>query len=158
MGLAVYGKRTTEAPPTTFEIKLGDATRQPLQDALMANPLSALVVDDSQTVRLIITQHLNNIGISDVDMAEDGNAALERLRQRRYDLMISDWEMQPMSGEQLLKAVRQDPKSARMPIILITGTATRGTSWLAGANAYLPKPFTDGDFQKAIAAVFGKKL
>jgi len=123
----------------------------------MTNPLSVLVVDDSRTMRLLITEHLNKIGISDVDTTEDGHAALERLRQRRYELMISDWEMQPMGGEQLLKAVRQDPACARMPIILITATGTRGASWLAGANAYLPKPFTDADFQKAIASIFGRK-
>ncbi len=123
----------------------------------MANPTSVLVVDDLQTIRHIVNQHLNKMGISDVDMAEDGSAALERLRERRYDLMISDWEMQPMSGEQLLKTVRQDPANARMPIILLTGTTTRGTSWLAGANAYLPKPFNDGDFQKAIAAACGSR-
>jgi len=123
----------------------------------MTNPLSVLVVDDSQTMRLIVVEQLNKIGISNVETADDGRAALERLRERRYDLMISDWEMQPMGGEQLLKAVRQNPACARMPIILITATGTRGASWLAGANAYLPKPFTDADFQKAISAAFGKK-
>lgn len=83
-------------------------------------------------------------------MAEDGNLALERMREKHYGLLISDWEMPNMSGEEFLKAVRRDPKCMKMPIIMITGTTTRGTSWLAGANAYLQKPFTDADFEKAV--------
>ena len=70
--------------------------------------------------------------------------------KRHYGLLISDWEMPNMSGEEFLKAVRRDPKCMKLPIIMITGTTTRGTSWLAGANAYLQKPFTDADFEKAV--------
>jgi CheY-like chemotaxis protein len=58
--------------------------------------------------------------------------------------------MPNMSGEEFLKTVRRDPKCMKMPIIMITGTTTRGTSWLAGANAYLQKPFNDADFEKAV--------
>jgi two-component system, chemotaxis family, chemotaxis protein CheY len=114
-----------------------------------------LVVDDSQTIRLIITKQLNSLGYSDVDFAEDGQSALECLRKRQYALMISDWEMQPVGGEQLLKAVRQDPNCIKLPIIMITAKSSRGASWLAGANASLSKPFTENDFQKAIKTVFG---
>jgi two-component system, chemotaxis family, chemotaxis protein CheY len=116
--------------------------------------LSVLVVDDSQTIRHIVAKHLRSLGFSDIDEAEDGRAALERLRERQYALMISDWEMAPMGGEQLLKAVRQDARSIKMPVIMITGKTSRGASWLAGANAYLPKPFTETDFAKAIKTVF----
>ena len=119
--------------------------------------LPVLVVDDSQTMRSIVAQLLGNLGFSDIDEATDGGAALERLRARQYALMISDWEMQPMSGDQLIKAVRQDPKCAKLPVIMITATGTRGASWLAGANAYLPKPFTEGDLLKAIKSVFGSR-
>jgi two-component system chemotaxis response regulator CheY len=121
----------------------------------MPNLNSALVVEDSQTIRLIIARHLNSIGVNEVDEAEDGAAALERLGERRYDLMITDWEMHPVGGEELLKAVRQNPKLAKLPIIMITAAASRGTSWLAGADAYLPKPFTEADLQKAITTIFG---
>ncbi|MGA9006146.1 MAG: response regulator [Xanthobacteraceae bacterium] len=116
----------------------------------MITPTAVLVVDDSLTVRNIVVKSLRNLGFSDVDAAEDGNLALERMRAMQYGLLISDWEMPNMSGEEFLKAVRRDPKCMRMPIIMITGTTTRGTSWLAGANASLQKPFTDADFEKAV--------
>jgi len=109
-----------------------------------------LVVDDSATMRTIIVKHLSALGFADVDTAEDGNSALARLKDREYGLIISDWEMQPMGGAELLKRLRQDPKSIKLPVIMITATANRGAAWLAGANAYLPKPFTEDDFQKAI--------
>lgn len=123
----------------------------------MAASLPVLVVDDSATIRLVVTKHLNGLGYADVDHAEDGRAALERMRERQYELMISDWEMQPMGGEQLLKAVRQDAKTFKMPVIMITATGSRGASWLAGANAFLTKPFTESDFQKAIKSVFAPR-
>ena len=117
--------------------------------------IPVLVVDDSQTLRLIVTKHLNSLGFIEVDTAEDGRSALECMRIRQYGLLISDWEMQPMGGEELVKAVRQDPKYMKLPIIMITTLSIRGAAWLAGANAYLPKPFTEADFQKALKAVFG---
>jgi two-component system chemotaxis response regulator CheY len=116
----------------------------------MITPTPVLVVDDSLTIRNIVVKSLRSLGFSDVDVAEDGNLALERMRAKQYGLLISDWEMPNMSGEEFLKAVRRDPKCMKMPIIMITGTTTRGTSWLAGANAYLQKPFTDADFEKAV--------
>jgi two-component system chemotaxis response regulator CheY len=116
----------------------------------MITPTPVLVVDDSLTVRNIIVRSLKSLGFSDVDVAEDGNSALERMRAKQYGLLVSDWEMPNMSGEEFLKTVRRDPKCMKMPIIMITGTTTRGTSWLAGANAYLQKPFTDADLEKAV--------
>jgi len=69
-----------------------------------------LVVDDSQTVRHVVRRHLNALGFNDIDTAEDGQSATELLSKRKYGLLLSDWEMQPMGGEQLLKAVREMPK------------------------------------------------
>ena len=120
----------------------------------MYEAMPVLVVDDSQTIRLVVRKHLEALGFADIDEAADGKAALDCLRERQYALMISDWEMQPMGGEQLLKAVRQDGRHIKMPIIMITASGSRGASWLAGANAYLPKPFTELDFAKAIKTVF----
>jgi len=109
-----------------------------------------LVVDDSIAIRNLVVKHLSGLGFTDVDVAEDGQSALAQLRQKQYGLLISDWEMPNMGGEDLLKTVRQDPKNFKLPIIMITAKTSRGTSWLAGANAYLPKPFTDADFEKAV--------
>jgi len=109
--------------------------------------LPILVVDDSQTVRLVITKQLQNLGFADIDMAEDGEMALQWLSKKRYELVLSDWEMQPMGGEAFLKALRQE---STVPIILITATASRDTSRSAGANVYLPKPFNQFELETAI--------
>jgi len=119
----------------------------------MIPAVPTLVVDDAQTVRSIIAKQLADLGFTEVDQAEDGAAALDRLRQKRYGLVISDWEMPNMGGEQFLKAVRQEPNGSRVRIIMVTGRSVRGTSFLAGANAYLPKPFAQADLEKAIKAV-----
>src|SRR3984885_7243520 len=105
----------------------------------MITPTAVLVVDDSLTVRNIVVKSLRNLGFSDVYAAEDGKLALERMREKQYGLLISDWEMPNMSGEDFLKTVRRDPKCMKMPIIMITGTTTRGTSWLAWAHNHLPR-------------------
>ena len=123
----------------------------------MSTSTSVLVVDDSLTVRNIVVKHLKGLGFTDVDVAEDGNLGLEKIHQKQYGLLISDWEMPNMSGEEFLKMVRQDPKCMKIPIIMITGTTTRGTSWLAGASAYLQKPFTDADFEKAVKSALGSQ-
>lgn len=112
-----------------------------------------LIVDDSQTVRSIVLTHLNSLGFSDVDFAEDGQAGVEKIKQKQYGLIISDWEMPRMSGEQFLKAVRQHAGYMKVPIIVLTSAAVRGTSWLAGANAFLRKPFTQADLRDAIKTV-----
>ena len=112
-----------------------------------------LVVDDSSTMTGIISDLLRKIGFLDIDVAQDGHSALDRLRQKKYGLVLSDWEMQPMSGEQLFKEMRQDKMIGNVPIILVTATAGRGASWLAGASAYLRKPFNEGDLKTAIDRV-----
>jgi two-component system, chemotaxis family, chemotaxis protein CheY len=116
----------------------------------MTVSIAVLVVDDSQTVRSIVVKHLNNLGYTDIDVAEDGQSALDKIKSKHYGLLISDWEMPQLSGEQFLKEARQKPGYTKVPIIMITATTTRGASWLAGANAFLRKPFTEGDLQKAI--------
>ena len=115
--------------------------------------LSVLVVDDSRTITLLISDLLRKLGFTDIDVAHDGPSALDQLRQKQYGLVLSDWEMQPMGGEEFLKAMRQDKQIGNIPTILITGTAGRGASWLAGAGAYLAKPFNEADLQTAIRRV-----
>jgi two-component system chemotaxis response regulator CheY len=115
--------------------------------------ISILVVDDSRTMTLLISDLLRKLGYTDIDVAHDGPSALDRMRLKQYGLVLSDWEMQPMSGEEFLKAMRQDKAIGNVPTILITGTAGRGASWLAGAGAYLAKPFSETDLQIAIKGV-----
>jgi len=115
--------------------------------------LPILVVDDSPTMTRIISDLIRKIGFTDIDTEHDGTSALHRLRQKRYGLVLSDWEMKPMSGEELFKEIRQDKMIGNVPIILITATAGRGASWLAGAAAYLRKPFNENDLKTAIERV-----
>ena len=121
----------------------------------MNTAIPVLVVDDSHTIGLLITKHLRNLGFSDIDVAQDGHAALDCARQKDYGLVISDWEMEPVGGEHLIKTLRQDARFAKVPVILVTGTAGRGSSWLAGADAFLSKPFREGDLATAIRRVLG---
>jgi two-component system chemotaxis response regulator CheY len=119
----------------------------------MIPAVPTLVVDDAQTVRAIIAKQLAELGFKEVDQAEDGAAGLECLRHKQYGLVISDWEMPNIGGEQFLKAVRQEANGRNVPIIMVTGRSVRGTSFLAGANAYLQKPFAQADLEKAIRTV-----
>lgn len=118
--------------------------------ALMNTSMPILVVDDSQTMRSIILGYLNSLEYTEVDFAEDGQSGLEKIEQNQYALVISDWEMPQISGEQFLKAVKQQPGYTKVPIIVITTAAVRGASWLAGANAFLRKPFSQTDLRNAI--------
>ena len=122
----------------------------------MNTAIPVLVVDDSHTMGVIISDFLRKLGFADVDVAHDGQSALDRLHDKQYGLVLSDWEMHPMSGEQFLKELRQDNNYRRIPVILITGKSSRGASWLAGASAYLAKPFSEGDFETAIKRALSK--
>src|SRR3954469_23050257 len=82
--------------------------------------MPVLVVDDYNTMIRIIRNLLKQLGFEDVDDASDGSAALSKLRGKKYGLVISDWNMEPMTGYELLKAVRQDPGLAKTPFIMVT--------------------------------------
>jgi two-component system chemotaxis response regulator CheY len=82
--------------------------------------MSVLVVDDSSSMVSIIRNLLRHLGFADVDDAADGAAALLKLRAKRYGLVISDWNMAPMSGYDLLRELRGDPTLKRTPFIMVT--------------------------------------
>lgn len=119
----------------------------------MKTSIAVLVVDDSRTTARMISDLVRKLGFADVDQAHDGHSALEQLRKKQYGLVLSDWEMHPMSGEEFLKEIRRDETIRKIPVILITAKSGRGASWLAGADAYLAKPFNDGDLQIALKTV-----
>ncbi|WP_294056665.1 response regulator [Sphingomonas sp.] len=104
-----------------------------------------LVVDDSRTTRRIVTSMIHGFGIWQVDEACDGAEALDLLDRRHYSLLISDWRMAPMSGFELLIAVRANPKTRGLPFLMITAENDYGeiiNAKSAGATSYLMKPFT----------------
>lgn len=119
--------------------------------------MSILVVDDYKTMVRIIRNLLKQLGFDDVDEAADGSEALGKLRQRKYGLVISDWNMEPMTGYELLKEVRSDPSLSRTPFIMITAeskTENVIAAKKAGVNNYIVKPFNAQTLKGKIDAVF----
>ena len=116
-----------------------------------------LVVDDYNTMIRIICNLLKQLGFHNVDNATDGSAALAKLRGGSYGLVISDWNMAPMTGYDLLKEVRADPAIGNVPFIMITAeskTENVIAAKRAGVNGYIVKPFNAETLQSKIATVF----
>jgi len=118
-----------------------------------------LVVDDSQAVRLNVRSFLRSMGFSDIDLAEDGLVALQKLRARGYGLVISDWVMDKVDGYELLKTVRDDAKLKHTPFIMITANNEPQKVMLAkqaGVSNYIMKPFTIAVLKQKLEAVLGR--
>lgn len=117
-----------------------------------------LVVDDYQTMVRILRNLLKQIGFNDVDDASDGQAALEKLKSKKYGLVISDWNMAPMTGYELLQQVRADAELGSLPFIMVTAEAKTENvvaAKKAGVNNYIVKPFNAETLRSKISAVFG---
>jgi len=103
-----------------------------------------LVVDDYKTMLRIIRNLLKQIDFHNVDEAADGHEGLRKLREGHFGLIISDWNMQPMTGLQLLQAVRAEPLLARIPFIMVTAESKADNvvaAKRAGVSNYIVKPF-----------------
>ena len=121
--------------------------------------MPVLVVDDYKTMIRIIRNLLKQLGFSDVDEAADGTEALAKMKERGYGLVISDWNMEPMTGYQLLKEVRADDALKPTPFILITAeskTENVIAAKKAGVNNYIVKPFNAATLKSKIEAVIGE--
>ena len=119
--------------------------------------MQILVVDDYRTMIRIIRNLLKQIGYEQVDEATDGSEALTKMRGKRYGLVISDWNMEPMTGYELLKEVRADPALAPTPFIMVTAeskTENVVAAKKAGVNNYIVKPFNAQTLKNKIDAVF----
>ena len=117
-----------------------------------------LVVDDYNTMVRIIRNLLRQVGFTNVDDASDGIGALRRLREKRYSLVISDWNMEPMTGYELLKEMRADPVLAAVPFIMITAeskTENVIAAKEAGVNNYIVKPFNAATLKTKLSSVLG---
>lgn len=122
----------------------------------LAKPI--LVVDDYQTMVRIIRNLLKQIGFEDIDDASDGSAALEKLQHRRYGLVISDWNMEPMTGFELLQRLRADERLKATPFIMVTAeskTENVVAAKKAGVSNYIIKPFNAQTLRSKIEAVCG---
>jgi len=103
-----------------------------------------LVVDDYQTMIRIIRNLLKQLGFENVDDASDGTAAIAKMRDKKYGLVISDWNMEPMSGFELLQKVREETTLSQTPFIIVTAeskTENVIAAKKAGVSNYIVKPF-----------------
>ena len=119
--------------------------------------MSVLVVDDYSTMVRIIRNLLRQVGFNNVDDASDGISALRRLREKKYQLVISDWNMEPMTGYELLKEMRADPDLAPIPFIMITAeskTENVIAAKKAGVSNYIVKPFNAATLKAKIDAIY----
>lgn len=121
--------------------------------------MNVLIVDDYKTMLRIIRNLLKQLGFNNVDEATDGSQALGKLKEKKYGLVISDWNMQPMTGLQLLKAVRADENLSSTPFIMVTAeskTENVMAAKEAGVNNYIVKPFNAETLKGKIESVIGK--
>ena len=118
-----------------------------------------LIVDDYKTMLRIIRNLLKQLGFENVDEATDGAAALSKLRGKQYGLVISDWNMEPMTGLQLLREVRADAKLKALPFIMVTAESKKEnviTAKEAGVSNYIVKPFNAATLKMKLEAVIGQ--
>jgi two-component system chemotaxis response regulator CheY len=119
--------------------------------------LKFLVVDDFATMRRIIRNLLKELGFSNVDEAEDGISALQKLRAERYDFVVSDWNMPNMTGIDLLRNIRADEQLKSLPVLMVTAEAKKENiiaAAQAGASGYVVKPFTAATLDEKLKKVF----
>ena len=121
--------------------------------------MQILIVDDYTTMLRIIKNLLKQLGFNNVDEATDGSMALEKLKSKTYNLIISDWNMEPMSGLELLKTIRasSEPYKA-IPFIMVTAeskTENVIAAKQAGVNNYIVKPFNAETLKTKLSSVIG---
>lgn len=127
------------------------------------NPnMQVLIVDDHKTMLRIIRNLLTQVNLTNVDEAGDGQEALGKLAQKKYQLVLSDWNMQPMTGLQLLQYVRTDPTYQHMhvPFVMITAEARPENvqeAKKAGVDNYIIKPFNAETLESKIKAAMIRK-
>ena len=119
--------------------------------------IQILSVDDFSTMRRIVRNLLKQLGYYNVDEAENGDAALELIREKKYGLIISDWNMPGKSGIELLREVRNDPELKDIPFLMVTAEAEKENvleAMQAGVSNYILKPFTAKILEEKLRAVF----
>ena len=89
----------------------------------------------------IICKLVSDVGFKNIEQVNDGFSAIDRLRRNKYGVVLSDWDMCPMYGTELIQKIRQDPKNSSALVIMITAKGNADVSWLSGADGYLTKPF-----------------
>ncbi len=119
--------------------------------------MKILLVDDFSTMRRIVRNILKQLGFTNVEDADDGDVAFEKLKQADYDFVITDWNMPNMTGLELLKLIRADENLKDTPVLLVTAEADKENviqAAQAGVNDYIVKPFTGEIMKQKIDKIF----
>ncbi|MBX2811636.1 MAG: response regulator [Myxococcales bacterium] len=119
--------------------------------------IKILSVDDFSTMRRIVKNLLKQIGYHNVEEAENGEVALELIKENRYDLIISDWNMPVKTGIELLRDVRSNPALKDIPFLMVTAEAEKENvleAMEAGVNNYILKPFTAKILEDKMRSIF----
>ena len=125
----------------------------------MTTALRFLIVDDFSTMRRIVRNLLKESGFTEADEAEDGVAALQKLRNSKFDFVVSDINMPNMNGFQLLAEIKADEKLKHLPVLMVTAEAKKENiiaAAQAGANGYVVKPFTAVTLEEKLNKIFEK--
>ena len=121
--------------------------------------MNVLVVDDYKSMVRIVRGMLNQLGFVNVDDAPDGAAAMALLKEKTYGLVLSDWNMQPVTGLELLKQVRAEERTKKTPFVMVTAEAKVENviaARQAGVNNYVIKPFTLAVLKQKLSTVLGE--
>ena len=126
----------------------------------MSSALRFLIVDDFSTMRRIVRNLLKESGFSDADEAEDGVVALHKLRNSKFDFVVTDINMPNMNGFQLLAEVKSDEKLKHLPVLMVTAEARKEdivAAAQAGAAGYILKPFTKATLEEKVNLIIKKQ-
>jgi two-component system chemotaxis response regulator CheY len=121
--------------------------------------MKILVVDDYRTMLRILRNLLRQLDFRNVEEATDGTEALQKLKESNFGLVISDWNMEPMTGIQLLRHVRADERLKRIPFIMVTAESKPENvvaAKQAGVSNYIVKPFNAQTLKMKMASVLGE--
>jgi two-component system chemotaxis response regulator CheY len=128
----------------------------------MADPnpkMRILVVDDFSTMRRIVRNLLKELGFTNVDEAEDGAIALQKLNTEPFEFVVTDWNMPNMDGLTLLQTIRSTPSLQHLPVLMVTAEAKKENiiaAAQAGASGYIVKPFTAATLSEKLNKIFEK--
>jgi len=125
----------------------------------MDKGMSILVVDDFPTMRRIVRSLLKELGFTNVEEAEDGQEALDKLKSGDFEFVVSDWNMPNLDGLEMLKQIRADEAMKALPVLMVTAEAKKENivaAAQAGANGYIVKPFTAATLEEKLNKIFEK--
>jgi two-component system chemotaxis response regulator CheY len=119
--------------------------------------MKILVVDDMTTMRRIVKNILKQLGFANIEEAENGQEALQKLRTEPFGFVVSDWNMPVMTGIDMLRAIRADEKLKALPVLMVTAEAQQANlveAIQAGVSNYIVKPFTAETLQEKMSKIF----